>query len=589
MAGPIEPVRLPGALLQRDGSGLTPITAATVIERVVVGDYALEEYLPLPLNLEWRLSALHWSRAGVTPFISNDVPYLVNNNGRASADAAAVLFANCMDAPADQPIHVLELGAGTALFARYVLDEFRALCERDDRDFYDRLAMRVTDGSPASVARWAASGMFADHAPHVSISVCDAQMPDRIGDGALRAVFANYVLDSLPAAVLRWDVGGWQQLCARASIRADTVMPPSLSGRNAAWLRMTAGTTDPDELAELLPLLPFLESELAFRPIDGNGPPDYEHHLGAGPGPATSVIYPFGALQCLDALIPQLHPDGFVLIRDYASGDAESTFVGAQRFGGAAAMPLNFTLIERHLQNLAVDVVRPDNEGLMHTRLLARAPIASTRTAFVQRFSAASTAADSWTLESVARERAAQGLHHEALGIYQQAIADHPRDWRLIAAAAQFAAGSLGDPSSGVDLACAALQLNPWYSPFLWNVLGECLRAVGRDEEAHDCHLEAARVDPGDADTYVHLAKSWLTRGDAASSLQAVALGLAADVDAMHRHPLLDVQTAAIEQLSRAGTARREAALRRQARGTALASTTAPGATRPDQVLTDGL
>jgi tetratricopeptide (TPR) repeat protein len=582
MAGPLEPARLPDALLQRQGSGLKPIVPATVIERVVAGDYELEGYQPLPLNLEWRLSSLHWIRAGVTPFVTNDVPYLVNNNGRASADAAAVLFANCMDAPAGQPIAVLELGAGTALFAFYFLDEFRALCRRYDRDFYDRLAMRVTDGSPASVARWAATGMFAGHAAQVSIGVCDAQMPEPAGEGALRALFANYVLDSLPAAVLRWDDGGWQQLCARASIRADTVLPRSLSGRDAAWLRKTAGTTHPDELAELLPLLPFLDSELAFRPIDGNGPPDFERHLGAGPGPATPVIYPYGALQCLDALIPQLHPDGFALIRDYAAGNAEPRFVGAQRFGGAAAMPLNLTVIERHLQSRAVDVVRPDHEGLMHTRLMARGPIAGTRAEFVRRFSAAS-AADPWTLEAVARERAAQGLHQEALAIYQQAIADHPRDWRLIAAAAQFAAGTLNDPVSGIDLACAALQLNPWYSPVLWNVLGECLKAAGRDDEAHDCHLEAARVHPGDAETYVHLARSWLILGDAASSLDAVAQGLAADVDAVHRHPLLEVQAAAIERLSRAGTARRETAFRRQARGAALASTAADGTTRPNQ------
>ena len=583
MAGPFEPARLPGALFHRDGSGLKPIAPATVIERVVSGDYELEDYRPLPLNLEWRLSALHWIRAGVTPFITNDVPFVVNNNGQASADAAAVLFANCLDAPAGQPIGVLELGAGTALFALYFLDEFRDLCRRYDRDFYNRLAMQVTDGSPASVARWAATGMFAGHATQVSIGVCDAQSPGRVGDGPLRALFANYVLDSLPAAVLRWDAGGWQQLCARASIRADTVLPRSLSGRDAAWLRKTAGTTQPDELAELLPLLPFLDSELAFRPIDGNGPPGYERQLGAGPGPATPVIYPYGALQCLDALIPQLHPDGFALVRDYAAGNAEPRFVGAQRFGGAAAMPLNFTAIERHLQDLGVDVVRPENEGLMHTRLLTpgadRRDASRVRPALQQREHGGGRHGR-WRRPPASEQR--QGLHQEALAIYRQAIADHPRDWRLIAAAAQFAAG-LGDPASGVDLACAALQLNPWYSPFLWNVLGECLRAAGRDEEAHDCHLEAARVHPGDAETYVHLARSWLALGDAARSLEAVAQGLAADVNAVHRHPLLDAQAAAIERLSRAGTAQRETAFRRQARGAALAATAADGATPPYQ------
>ena len=131
------------------------------------------------------------------------------------------------------------------------------------------------------------------------------------------------------------------------------------------------------------------------------------------------------------------------------------------------------------------------------------------------------------------------------------------------------------DPAAGLELACRALQLNPWYSPFLWNVLGECLTALGRHDEAHDCHLEAARIHPGDVETHLHLAKSWVTLGDAARGLEAVARGLAADADAMHRHSLLAVQQAAIDQLSRGGTARREAALRRQARAAALGSSSA--------------
>ena len=220
MAQRFVSARLPGALFEGELSRRESITAAAVIGRVVTGDRELEDYRPLPHNLEWRLSALHWIRAGVTPFITNDVPYLVNNNGRASADAAAVLFANCLDAPSDQPIRVLEVGAGSALFARYFLDEFRALCQRHGRDFYDRLTMHVTDGSPSSVTRWSEAGMFADHSAHVTTAVCDAETPDAAAGGPLRAVFANYVLDSLPAAVLRWSAGGWQQLCARASIRA---------------------------------------------------------------------------------------------------------------------------------------------------------------------------------------------------------------------------------------------------------------------------------------------------------------------------------------------------------------------------------
>lgn len=571
-----ESARLPDALFQGGLNRREPLAAAEVIARVVTGDLELEGYRPLPLNFEWRLSALHWIRTGVTPFITNDVPYLVNNNGRASADAAAVLFANCLEAPSAGPIRVLELGAGSALFARYFLDEFRALCQRHGRDFYDRLSMYVTDGSPSSVTRWSEAGLFAAHAAHVETGVCDAQRPDGIVDGPVRAVFANYVLDSLPAAVLRWSGSSWQQLCARASIRKDAVLPRSLASRGTEWLRQAASGQHPEEFGALLPLLPIVESELAFLPIDGDGPPDFERHLSPPEEPITKTVnYPYGALQCLDAIIPQLDPDGFVLVRDYSSGSAEPRFVGAQRFGDATALPLNFALLERHLHGAGVDVVCPADASPMHTRLLTRAAIAATRQAFVERFSTRGQASDSWRIGAVARERADQGLHQEALGIYREAIADHPGDWQLIAAAAQFTASVLGDPAASLELACLAVQLNPWYSPYLWNVLGESLTLLGRHDEARDCHLEAARVHPGDAETYVYLAKSWLTLGDSPRSLEAVARGLASDVDAMHRQALLAVQQAAIEELARLGTARREAAGRRQARAGALGAASA--------------
>jgi hypothetical protein len=50
------------------------------------------------------------------------VPFVVNNNGRLSETAAALLFENCLEpGPPDGRIAVLEPAAGTGLFARYFL------------------------------------------------------------------------------------------------------------------------------------------------------------------------------------------------------------------------------------------------------------------------------------------------------------------------------------------------------------------------------------------------------------------------------------------------------------------------------------
>jgi tetratricopeptide (TPR) repeat protein len=370
-------------------------------------------------------------------------------------------------------------------------------------------------------------------------------------------------------------------LCVRATIR-DEALPGALAARGIDGMRQTAGSAQPDDLATLLPLLPFLDAEMAFLPIDEAGAPGWtsvEHEPDRSPGATT--VYNYGALRCLDLVLPQLDPEGFLLARDYSpgqgapgqsapAGEGESAFVGAQRFGDATAAPLDFALIERHARRLGVDVVSPADEAMIHTRLFTSGSIPRTKQAFRDHFGAESN--DSWSLASRARELSETGLRREALDVYRRAVAAGPRDWQLLGEAASFAATQLGDPIAGLDLARAAVQLNPWYSPRLWIVLGDCLAALDRQDEAHESYTEAHRLHPGSAETYLKLAESWLRHGDPRQSLNAVAEGLAADDNAMLRHALLEVQQQAIDRLSRAAVAKREVTHRRRARQEAMAS-----------------
>jgi tetratricopeptide (TPR) repeat protein len=248
--------------------------------------------------------------------------------------------------------------------------------------------------------------------------------------------------------------------------------------------------------------------------------------------------------------------------------------VGAQRFGGATALPVDFVHLERRLQARAIEVVFPDRESLMHTRLLTRDPIANSRRVFADRFGGPASA----RCDAVARARllADQGLFREALADYRRLIDDAPRDWRVLGEAAQLAATSLGDPASGLELARIALTLNPWYSPLLWNVNGDCLTALDRVDAAHESYEQALRLHPGGVETHLRLARSWLRLGDAARSLEAVACGLAHDADAMLRHQLLDCQQAAIDALSRVRVAQRETEHRRRVRAGLLTSPAHP-------------
>jgi tetratricopeptide (TPR) repeat protein len=162
-----------------------------------------------------------------------------------------------------------------------------------------------------------------------------------------------------------------------------------------------------------------------------------------------------------------------------------------------------------------------------------------------------------------ARQQAASGLLPQALAGYRLAIERNPRNWQVIGEAAEFVTTGLRDPGSGLELARAAIQLNQWYSSYLWRVLGDCLSALERARDAHECYLQACQINPADAEAQLRLADSWIQIGDPARSLEAAARGLANDSNAMLRHEILKKQQQAIDELSRRWHAERATAARR--------------------------
>ena len=564
MTEPFSRIPLPlSAALERAGVACGPVPATETLQRVREWKQLVQDYRPVAESLEWQLARLFWNRDGVFPFADGSVPYLVNNDGRLSADAAAVLFANCAEAgPADGPIRVLELGAGSGLFARYFLDEFRDLCQRNGRDFYERLSFHVTDGSPRSVEQWKERGIFEEHAAHVAASTMDASGAE--AEGPLRAVFCNYVLDVLPMAFLMKTGEGWEQLAVRAWITDDAEVLRQFTTLTLDEICARAASGEPQVLQELLPLFPLLECETSFLPVGEDAPPGLaELETGCGD---TPFAYNYGAIRCLESLERVLEGRGFVLVNDYGPaqpGGAEGHRPG-QRFGPAVAAVVNLPLLEEHCRRRGLEAWKPegDDDRRLHARLLTRGGLPLTRAAFESRF-AAQALDEAEALANLARQQAGAGLLREALAGYRAAIERNPRNWQVIGEAAEFVTSGLRDPASGLELARAAIQLNPWYSPYLWNVLGDCLQALNRPRDAHECYLQACRIRPADAETHLRLAASWLQMGDPARSLEAVASGLANDSNAMLRHVLLQRQQQAIDALARRWNAERATAARR--------------------------
>ncbi len=571
-----EALRAPASisdLVTRAGLSGTRVPAAEAIGNASVRWQLIEDYRPIAESLECRLATLQWVRQGTLPFAQGHVPFAVNNNGRLSENAAALLFANCLETAPPDRILVLELGAGTGLFARYFLDEFRRLCERGSRDFYQRLSYYVTDRSPRTVEQWEERGIFREHADHAIRVVCDAVTLREIGAVRIHAAFCNYLLDVLPSAVVRRREQGWEQVAIRTSIRDDANLLRHYTTLTFDQIRELASSPAPEANAKLLPLLPILEIECDLMPAGDSRLPGLDE-LPCEQGGAR-FTYNYGAIECLECLLGLLDPHGFVLVNDYCvPSRGETADEGAQppaqpsmlqRFGSTTAMPVNFPLLDDHFERHGVTAVKPDGDdgSGIHARLLLRGALPSTRQTFEARFaSAARQHADAPIIQ--AHQAVASGNLRQALASYRTAIERNPRDWLLIGEAAEFVSTQLKDHQTAIELAREALELNPWYSSWLWRVMGDCLTSLQRPADAHECYLQAQRIHPDDVQTCLKLSESWLALGNPRRCLEAVAQGLVNDSDAMFRHVLLERQQQGIAALTIRWHAERETLARRQ-------------------------
>lgn len=557
MNRPNDPLPLPsqdvfGRMKLVDDGRTDPVQA---LDRVQVQNGALQDFRPLTACLEWELSELHWERQGLRPFVEEEVPFLVNNSGRLSEHAAAVLYANCLAHPGSGPIRVLELGAGTGLFARYFLDAFQAICEQEGKDFHTRLVYHASDRSMRTVAQWCERGLFDGHDPaRVIPGCCDALQPGRLVGMSgqivelrgMRAVFCNYVLDVLPATVLRTGVQGAEELHVRTRLTEDRALVAQYTRLSPAALHELARSTSAQDKARLVPLMSLFDFETRFMPInqDVAPPPGLVNDALVGTQPQERVVLNHGAIACLQACCALLDDTGFVLVNDYGpvQHDEVAGHSASQRFGPTSALGLNFPFLERFFgRTHQVVTPRDDEQRGIHSRLLLRRDLPATVAAYHDRFGPAGVDFFEAPVEE-ARRHLAAGRRDEALASWRLALSRSPREWPLMGEIAEFVGLQLRDLAAGRELARAALARNPWYSPWLWNVLGDIQFLDGDVVGAHEAYLQAQRIHPRDARTHLNLAYTHAEFGEHDRALQALAVALASDLRSVHRARLLEKQ-----------------------------------------------
>jgi len=540
------------SLLERIGPRLGSRSPEESIRSVALNHRIIQEFQPLVQSLEWQLSDLYWANDGAAPFIRSQVPFIINNSGRLSEDAAVLLFANCLEKPAGaDPIRVLELGAGSGLFARYFLNAFRIICKQENQDFYDRLQYFVSDRSRRTCEQWQEYGLFQDHRLHIFAGVCTGNQPTHFQNlqgeptelGSLRAVFANYVLDVMPSTIVKAGPSGPEQLCIRTHLAHNNELISQYSDLTLAQVQEIVKSDSPAERVKLLPILSLFEFDTQFIAVGDDKPPYLEECLEYDKREDRSLLN-FGAIQCLEKCLTALDENGFVLVNDYGPTEREQVASHAvtQRFGSSLALGLNFPFLEHHFSKCGKVWVNPgDKERGIHARMICRSDLQRTRDVFLKRFGEESLKFFEGPVQEAVRQAAA-GRNDQALESYRLALERNPHNWHLIGQAAEFVSLQLRNFEAGLELIRTALEHNPCYSTWLWNVLGDCLFCIERFADAHEAYLQAYAINSDDVRTNFNLSYTLCNLGRYDESLRAIANGLAMDTQGIYRERLLNKQ-----------------------------------------------
>jgi hypothetical protein len=548
---------------------MTSPTPADTLAAVRTSRAVIQDFCPLADSLEWHLGQSYLRERGNKAFTTDPepVPFAINNDGNLSMHAAEVLLAALAAAERagslGPDIFVLEVGIGVGLFARFFLDAFRTLCAREGKDYYDRLCYVAGDYSEAMLRDAVRHGIFANHPGRYVLRVVDALAPEKTlaadpfyasaGSRPFHAVILNYLLDCLPAAVLRVEGDEVRQLCVRSCLArgADLSERGELTVEDLARLAASGG---PHSHADLRRAHDLLAAEYEYRAVDPAGVPygGVAVRFARASG-RRSLVHNYGALHALECFLDLLHEDGFVLINDYGQIRAEDADdFRHQRYSQSTFIGVDFPLLRHYFTEATahVWVEPPETDATrVHARLLARRLAPETTACFCDRFGAAAQERLGRSAAS-ARDDVKAGRLETALAAYEEALGQQPYNWVLMNEVAQFLTFSLHDALAGTAVARAALACNPGCSTLLWNTLGDSLYELGRVEESRHAYLRALRINPDDERAHYNLTFVHVRCREYEAALRRIAEALARDRAGTYRERLLQTQSDVLAQLA---------------------------------------
>lgn len=493
----------------------------------------VEDFGPIWTSARLRLSRAGWQAATLQPFLDLAVPYTSTSSGRLSDDAVGIALASRPDAAG---FRILELGAGSGVFARLFLDALRLRAP----DVYRNSRYLVTDGSASILDAQRAQGVLDDHA-----GIVEQQVLDSGGDwtvpGAFDVILTTYMLDSLAFDLLALCDGQvW-----RREVRA---VLPETRVDEAAALRSALAASDDAALASLAHLGPLLALQTRHTPVPRDTIPMARTLPADTGGETVPWVHSWGALACINRALAHLVPGGIMIFSDYghlvphAAYDAPEP----QGFGQSVASGLNFPQIAAALQDtpgLRFHAPR-EEEGHLYTRVLQRGDRPDLGPLVDELYGALRHRALTAPVDA-AREVMRGRMYESARGFYARALRLQPRNWYLMQEISLLLLLPVGEDAAALDMAEAGLALNP-LAPDLWRARGVALMGLAREAEVVVALDRAVTLAPGNVPAHLARGRLALRQRNPSRALTAVADALAQDHDGDARDSLLGLQDQAL-------------------------------------------
>jgi hypothetical protein len=408
------------------------------------GYLELQPYTPYPQALRWKIQSSYYSRKGVNAWLDKDVPDTITCNSLAAMNNATIVLDAVTRQEAlgslspDDPIVVLEYGAGSGLFAYNFIRRFEQVCQREKKNFAQRLIYIATDYLIEGVktlsqqsflkndirsgklriamADVTATGPIifvtpdADH-PH-GLKMDPTELP------ALSAVITNYLHCCLPVDFLRQEGEEWFTKSVSTSIQlTQSEMDTNVTAEDLI--------TSDDVIARLV------ETE-RWDPVELNELcVDEQHHSSLQSvvsGRTTSqLLNAVGSIKSVRMINSLLREGGVYLIHDKGLVNTKpydyDAGAGSSTHGGSTAFMTNFPLIKTYAELIGYQAyLTPSYQYLIQTLLLEKAQAPSHQKVFRYLYGDFNFNSDLVDLQNIALSLARSGDTHKAADAFAKCL-----------------------------------------------------------------------------------------------------------------------------------------------------------------------